>query len=58
MINSLRLVKRWGLGKFPGEAGDSIESPNLQPIAKEVANESGGLPLAIAIVGKAPGDKD
>jgi hypothetical protein len=46
------------LGKFPGEAGDSIESPNLQPIAKEVASESGGLPLAIAIVGKAPGDKD
>ncbi|OMO99062.1 Disease resistance protein [Corchorus olitorius] len=32
-------------------AGDNIDSPDLQPIAKQVANECAGLPLAIKTVG-------
>ncbi|XP_030924595.1 disease resistance protein At4g27190-like [Quercus lobata] len=41
----------WNL--FRRMAGNCIDTPNLHPIAKEVAEECGGLPVAIVTVGRA-----
>nr|POE54642.1 putative disease resistance protein [Quercus suber] len=41
----------WNL--FKGMAGNCINTPGLHPIAKEVAKECGGLPVAIVTVGRA-----
>ncbi|XP_075636902.1 putative disease resistance protein At4g27220 [Castanea sativa] len=41
----------WNL--FKGMAGNCINTPSLHPIAKEVAKECGGLPVAIVTVGRA-----
>ncbi|XP_030926900.1 probable disease resistance protein At4g27220 [Quercus lobata] len=38
---------------FREMAGNCIDTPNLHPIAKEVAKECGGLPVAIVTVGRA-----
>ncbi|XP_024625751.1 probable disease resistance protein At4g27220 [Medicago truncatula] len=38
---------------FQSMAGDVVYEPRIYPIAKQVAKECGGLPLAIVIVGKA-----
>ncbi|KAK4544153.1 hypothetical protein RGQ29_033016 [Quercus rubra] len=41
----------WNL--FKGMAGNCINTPGLHPIAKEVAKECGGLPVAIVTIGRA-----
>nr|XP_023924812.1 disease resistance protein At4g27190-like [Quercus suber] len=41
----------WNL--FKGMVGNCINTPGLHPIAKEVAKECGGLPVAIVTVGRA-----
>ena len=41
----------WNL--FKGMVGNCIYTPSLHPIAKEVAKECGGLPVAIVTVGRA-----
>ena len=41
----------WNL--FKGRAGNCINTPGLHPIAKKVAKECGGLPIAIVTVGRA-----
>ncbi|KAF6176524.1 hypothetical protein GIB67_007907 [Kingdonia uniflora] len=46
----------WNL--FRQKAGDVVDSPDLLEVAKEVASESKGLPLAIVTLGRALRDKD
>uniref|UniRef100_A0A2N9F195 NB-ARC domain-containing protein n=1 Tax=Fagus sylvatica TaxID=28930 RepID=A0A2N9F195_FAGSY len=41
----------WNL--FREMAGNCVDTPDLRPIAKEVAKECGGLPVAIVTVGRA-----
>ncbi|KAK4377880.1 hypothetical protein RND71_004176 [Anisodus tanguticus] len=36
-----------------GQAGSCIEAPDLRPIARDVANECKGLPIALVTVGRA-----
>ncbi|RVW70682.1 Disease resistance protein [Vitis vinifera] len=43
---------------FKNTAGDSIENPELQPIAVDVAKECAGLPIAIVTVAKALKNKN
>ncbi|GMP90118.1 hypothetical protein CsSME_00041390 [Camellia sinensis var. sinensis] len=38
---------------FSGTAGEIVDSTDLNPIAREVARECGGLPIAIVTVGRA-----
>ncbi|XP_055808017.1 probable disease resistance protein At4g27220 [Solanum dulcamara] len=38
---------------FKGQAGNCIEAPDLRPIARDVANECKGLPIALVTVGRA-----
>jgi len=38
---------------FQSMTGDVVYEPHIYPVAKQVAKECGGLPLAIVIVGKA-----
>ncbi|KAF7147030.1 hypothetical protein RHSIM_Rhsim03G0022500 [Rhododendron simsii] len=38
---------------FREKAGDSADAPDLQPIAKQIVNECGRLPLALVIIGTA-----
>jgi len=46
----------WSL--FQEMAGDVVNKPDINPIASEVAKECGGLPLAIATVGRALGNEE
>ncbi|MCI20610.1 disease resistance protein, partial [Trifolium medium] len=41
----------WSL--FQEMAGDVVNKPDIYPIAREVANECAGLPLAIVTIGRA-----
>ncbi|KAM3738744.1 hypothetical protein ACB098_09G153300 [Castanea mollissima] len=50
-INVLSEEEAWNL--FKEMAGNCIDTPGLHPIAKEVAKECGGLPIAILTVGRA-----
>ncbi|KAF3947182.1 hypothetical protein CMV_026652 [Castanea mollissima] len=50
-INILSEEEAWNL--FKEMAGNCIDTPGLHPIAKEVAKECGGLPIAIVTVGRA-----
>ncbi|XP_050245316.1 uncharacterized protein LOC126693402 [Quercus robur] len=50
-IRVLSEEEAWNL--FREMAGNCIDTPNLHPIAKEVAKECGGLPVAIVTVGRA-----
>ncbi|KAM3690838.1 hypothetical protein ACJW31_09G149800 [Castanea mollissima] len=50
-INVLSEEEAWNL--FKEMAGNCIYTPGLHPIAKEVAKECGGLPVAIVTVGRA-----
>ncbi|XP_060177252.1 probable disease resistance protein At4g27220 [Lycium barbarum] len=38
---------------FRGQTGNCIEAPDLRPIARDVANECKGLPIALVTVGRA-----
>ncbi|CAN4118668.1 unnamed protein product [Withania somnifera] len=38
---------------FRGQAGNCIEAPDLRPVARDVANECKGLPIALVTVGRA-----
>ncbi|KAG2670585.1 hypothetical protein I3843_14G091800 [Carya illinoinensis] len=50
-IKPLSEGETWNL--FGEMAGNCIETPNLHPIAKNVAKECGGLPVAIVTIGRA-----
>ncbi|KAF3965221.1 hypothetical protein CMV_010569 [Castanea mollissima] len=50
-IKVLTEEEAWSL--LRDKAGNCIDTPNLRPIAKEVAKECGGLPVSITTVGKA-----
>uniref|UniRef100_A0A7N2M2M5 AAA+ ATPase domain-containing protein n=1 Tax=Quercus lobata TaxID=97700 RepID=A0A7N2M2M5_QUELO len=50
-IKVLSEEEAWNL--FKEKAGNCIDTPGLHPIAKEVAKECGGLPVAIVTVGRA-----
>ncbi|XP_050245319.1 putative disease resistance protein RGA4 isoform X2 [Quercus robur] len=50
-IKVLTKEEAWNL--FREKAGNCIDTPDLHPIAKEVAKECGGLPVAIVTVGRA-----
>ncbi|KAL7169380.1 hypothetical protein ACSBR2_034428 [Camellia fascicularis] len=43
---------------FEEMVGESVENPDLQKIAKEVANECGGLPISLVTIGKALRNKN
>ncbi|RVW64741.1 putative disease resistance protein [Vitis vinifera] len=55
-VQHLQEDETWIL--FKNTAGDSIENPELQPIAVEVAKECAGLPIAIVTVAKALKNKN
>nr|XP_011467736.1 PREDICTED: probable disease resistance protein At1g61180 isoform X1 [Fragaria vesca subsp. vesca]XP_011467737.1 PREDICTED: probable disease resistance protein At1g61180 isoform X1 [Fragaria vesca subsp. vesca]XP_011467738.1 PREDICTED: probable disease resistance protein At1g61180 isoform X1 [Fragaria vesca subsp. vesca] len=55
-LNLLSEDDSWNL--FVKNARKSFESTNLCKVAKQVANECGGLPVALITVAKALGDKD
>ncbi|WOL15125.1 disease resistance protein SUMM2-like [Canna indica] len=38
---------------FKSKSGKVVESPDIEPFARKVAQECGGLPLAIVVVGRA-----
>ncbi|XP_050255645.1 disease resistance protein RPS2-like isoform X2 [Quercus robur] len=50
-IEVLSGEEAWNL--FREMAGNCVDTPNLHPIAKEVAKECGGLPVALVTVGRA-----
>nr|POE70241.1 putative disease resistance protein [Quercus suber] len=50
-IEVLSGEEAWNL--FREMAGNCVDTPNLRPIAKEVAKECGGLPVALVTVGRA-----
>ncbi|KAJ9682522.1 hypothetical protein PVL29_018441 [Vitis rotundifolia] len=50
-VDHLPEDEAWSL--FKEKAGESIDKPDLQPTAKEVARKCGGLPIAIVTVAKA-----
>ncbi|KAL4633290.1 hypothetical protein ACB092_04G112700 [Castanea dentata] len=50
-IEVLSGEEAWNL--FREMAGNCADTPNLRPIAKEVAKECGGLPVALVTVGRA-----
>ncbi|KAK7840699.1 putative disease resistance protein [Quercus suber] len=54
-IRDLTEEEAWSL--FREMAGNFLDTPGLHPIAKEVAKECGGLPVAIVTVGKALANK-
>lgn len=56
MISALPEEEAWDL--FQEVAGNCMDNPVLCPIAKEIAKECRGLPLAIVTVGKELRDKD
>ncbi|KAL3723906.1 hypothetical protein ACJRO7_035986 [Eucalyptus globulus] len=56
LISVLSETESWDL--FQEMAGDAVVSPDLHDIARAVVEECGGLPLAIATVGKALGHKE
>lgn len=55
-ISVLLDTESWDL--FREMAGDAVDSLDLHDIAREVLGECGGLPLAIATIGKALGHKE
>ncbi|KAJ9682445.1 hypothetical protein PVL29_018375 [Vitis rotundifolia] len=55
-VRHLQEDETWIL--FKNTAGDSIENPELQPIAVDVAKECAGLPIAIVTVAKALKNKN
>lgn len=55
-ISVLSETESWDL--FQEMAGDAVVSPDLHDIARAVLEECGGLPLAIATIGKALGHKE
>ncbi|XP_034707044.1 probable disease resistance protein At4g27220 [Vitis riparia] len=55
-VQPLQEDETWIL--FKNTAGDSIENPELQPIAVDVAKECAGLPIAIVTVAKALKNKN
>nr|CAN65562.1 hypothetical protein VITISV_009359 [Vitis vinifera] len=55
-VQHLQEDETWIL--FKNTAGDSIENPELQPIAVDVAKECAGLPIAIVTVAKALKNKN
>ncbi|XP_068639184.1 disease resistance protein At4g27190-like [Aristolochia californica] len=46
----------WNL--FRKKAGDVVDSPEIYTVSRDVAKECGGLPLAVATLGRALRDKD
>ncbi|KAJ9682447.1 hypothetical protein PVL29_018377 [Vitis rotundifolia] len=56
LVRHLQEDETWIL--FKNTAGDSIENPELQPIAVDVAKECAGLPIAIVTVAKALKNKN
>ncbi|KAK9289331.1 hypothetical protein L1049_007486 [Liquidambar formosana] len=52
------LAKREAWNLFKEMAGNSINSPDLRSLAKEVVKECGGLPIAIVTVGRALENKN
>ena len=54
-IEVLSREEAWNL--FSEMAGNCVDTPNLCPIAKEVAKECGGLPVALVTVGRALANK-
>ncbi|CAL5420697.1 unnamed protein product [Camellia sinensis] len=48
-VKTLTGEEAWRL--FKEVVGDSVEAPDLRPIAEQVANECGGLPIALVAVG-------
>ncbi|KAJ7974159.1 Disease resistance protein [Quillaja saponaria] len=55
-VSVLSKNEAWEL--FKENAGNSVENPGISTTAKEIADECGGLPLAIVTVSKALGDKE
>ncbi|WKA03307.1 hypothetical protein VitviT2T_021424 [Vitis vinifera] len=55
-VQHLQEDETWIL--FKNTAGDSIENPELQPIAVDVVKECAGLPIAIVTVAKALKNKN
>jgi disease resistance protein RPS2 len=49
-VSVLKKDEAWYL--FREMAGEIIDRPDINPIARDVANECGGLPLAIVTVGR------
>ncbi|XP_058072688.1 probable disease resistance protein At4g27220 [Magnolia sinica] len=55
-VNVLSKKEAWHL--FKENAGDAVDSSELHVVARKVAKECGGLPLAIITIGMALQDKD
>jgi len=55
-VSVLLADEAWSL--FREMAGNVVSKPDINPIASEVARECGGLPLAIATVGRALGNEE
>ncbi|CAK7354154.1 unnamed protein product [Dovyalis caffra] len=55
-LNALSENESWGLLKM--NAGELIDSPELNSVAKEVCRECGGLPIALVTVGRAMRGQD
>ena len=51
LVNVLTKEDSWTL--FKSKVGDVSNSPDIEPVAKNVADECGGLPLAIVVAGRA-----
>ncbi|XP_019701921.3 disease resistance protein At4g27190-like [Elaeis guineensis] len=51
LVDVLSEEDSWDL--FKSKAGKVVETSDVEPVAKKVAKECGGLPLAIVVVGRA-----
>ncbi|XXG62234.1 hypothetical protein AAC387_Pa05g0639 [Persea americana] len=49
MVELFSVAEAWEL--FREKAGEVVDSPNIQPLARCVVDECGGLPLAIVVIG-------
>ncbi|KAJ7950612.1 Disease resistance protein [Quillaja saponaria] len=56
VLTLLSKNEAWDL--FKEMAGNLVDNPEINPVAQEIAQECGQLPLAIVIVAKALGDKE
>ncbi|KAK3445537.1 hypothetical protein EUGRSUZ_A01549, partial [Eucalyptus grandis] len=56
VCKNMKKTESWNL--FQKMAGDVVVSPDLRDIARAVLEECGGLPFAIATIGKALGHKE
>uniref|UniRef100_A0A6N2N8H0 AAA+ ATPase domain-containing protein n=1 Tax=Salix viminalis TaxID=40686 RepID=A0A6N2N8H0_SALVM len=54
-LNALSENESWGLLKM--NAGEVMESPELNSVAKKICRECGGLPVALVTVGRTMRDK-